>query len=190
MLATVLVQAAGGEAAPNPILPTIPDLFWSAVVFVIILVGFWFLVLPRMKKMLDERASVIEGGIKKAEVAQAEAASALDKYTEQLAEARAEAAKIREQARLDGTRILAELKEQASTEAARILANATAQIEAERQGALVSLRAEVGSLAIDLASGVIGESLSDDKRAASVVDRFLAELEASEGTSAPKGASR
>ncbi len=181
MLATVLVQAAGGEAAPNPILPTIPDLFWSAVVFVIILVAFWFLILPRMKEMLDKRASLIEGGIKKAEIAQAEAATALDKYTEQLAEARAEAAKIREQARLDGTRILAELKEQASGEAARILSNATAQIEAERQGALVSLRAEVGTLAIDLASGVIGESLTDDKRAANVVDRFLAELEASEG---------
>lgn len=183
MLATVLVQAAGGEAAPNPILPTIPDLFWSAVVFIIILVAFWRFILPPMKKMLDERASLIEGGIKKAEIAQAEAASALDKYTEQLAEARAEAAKIRDQARLDGTRILAELKEQASTEAARILANATAQIEAERQGALVSLRAEVGTLAIDLASGVIGERLSDDKRAANVVDRFLAELEASEGVS-------
>ncbi|WP_349898507.1 F0F1 ATP synthase subunit B [Parafrigoribacterium soli] len=180
MLATVL-RAAGGEAAPNPILPTIPDLFWSFVVFVIILVAFWFLILPRMKKMLDERASLIEGGIKKAEIAQAEAASALDKYTEQLAEARAEAAKIRDQARADGTRILTELKEQAQTEAARILSNATTQIEAERQGALVSLRAEVGSLAIDLASGVIGESLADDKRAASVVDRFLAELEASEG---------
>lgn len=180
MLAAVLLEAAGGEAVPNPIIPTIPDLFWSAVVFVILLVAFWFLILPRMKTMLDERAALIEGGIKKAEVAQAEAAAALAQYTDQLAEARAEAAKIREQARLDGTRILTELKEQASAESARILATATTQIEAERQSALVSLRAEVGSLAIDLASGVIGESLSDDAKAQAVVDRFLAELEASE----------
>lgn len=181
MLATVIAAATGGEAAPNPILPTIPDLFWSAVVFIIILIAFWKLILPKMKTMLDERAALIEGGIKKAEIAQAKAAAALEQYTDQLAEARAEAAKIREQARLDGTRILAELKEQASAESARILAAATVQIEAERQGALVSLRAEVGSLAIDLASGVIGESLADDKRSANLVDRFLAELEASEG---------
>ena len=97
-----------------------------------------------------------------------------------MADARTEAASIREQARLDGTAIIAELKEQATIEANRITANAKASIEAERQSALVSLRAEVGSLAIDLASGVIGESMSDDKKAAAVVDRFLADLEASE----------
>jgi F-type H+-transporting ATPase subunit b len=133
-----------------------------------------------VKTLLDERAELIEGGIKKAENAQAEAAAALDEYKKQLSDARAEAAKIREQARLDGTTILNELKEQATVEAARVTASAKAQIEAERQSALVSLRAEVGSLAIDLASGVIGESLSDDKKAAAVVDRFLADLEASE----------
>ena len=71
-------------------------------------------------------------------------------------------------------------KETAQAEAARVTANAHAQIEAERQSALVSLRSEVGTLALDLAGGVIGESLSEDTRAQSVVDRFLAELEESE----------
>ena len=65
-------------------------------------------------------------------------------------------------------------------------ATAHAQIEAERQGALVSLRSEVGTLALDLAGGVIGETLSDDAKAKSVVDRFLAELEASEKAAAGK----
>ena len=96
------------------------------------------------------------------------------------------AARIREQARTDGQAILAELKEQAQSEAARIVANAQTQIEAERSAALVSLRSEVGSLALDLASGVIGESLSDDKKAAAVVDRFLADLEADEKAKAGK----
>ena len=59
-------------------------------------------------------------------------------------------------------------------------ANAQAQIEAERQTALVSLRSEVGSLAIDLASGVVGEVLTEDKKAQAIVDRFLADLEAGE----------
>ena len=38
----------------------------------------------------------------------------------------------------------------------------------------------VGTLAIDLAEGVVGESLSDDTKAFAIVDRFLADLEASE----------
>jgi F-type H+-transporting ATPase subunit b len=57
---------------------------------------------------------------------------------------------------------------------------AQSQIEAERQSAVVSLRREVGTLAIDLASGVVGEQLSNDQKASALVDRFLAELEASE----------
>ena len=68
----------------------------------------------------------------------------------------------------------------ATVEAARIAQNAQTQIEAERQSAVVTLRKEVGSLAIDLASGVVGEQLSDDAKASAMVDRFLADLEASE----------
>ncbi len=177
MIHAVLTAA---EAPHNPLVPALPDLVWGGLSFIILFVFFWRYVLPRVNKMLDARAEVIEGGIKKAEVAQAEATAALEEYKQQLAEARAEAARIREQARQDGTKILNELKEQATVEAARIMANANTTIEAERQSALVSLRAEVGSLAIDLASGVIGESLTDDKRAAAIVDRFLAEIEADE----------
>lgn len=172
------------EEAFNPLLPALPDLVWGAVCFVVLLAFFWWKVLPTVTKGLDARAEAIEGGIKKAENAQAEAAAALQQYNEQLAEARAEAGRIREAARADGVKILNDLKTQASIEAARITANASAQIEAERQSALVSLRAEVGSLAIDLASGVIGESLTDDKRSAALVDRFLAELEAADVKSA------
>ena len=175
-------QSAFSVAAEssNPLLPAPPDLIWSSVIFVVLFIFFWRMILPRVQKLLDARAELIEGGIKKAENAQAEATAALEKYNEQLAEARAEAAKIRDQARQDGVKILNELKEQASADAARITVNAQATIEAERQSALVSLRSEVGSLAIDLASGVIGQSLSDDKNAANLVDQFLADLEKSE----------
>jgi len=187
LLAPALLVAAAAEEEPvNPLIPAAYDILWSAVCFAIILVVFIWKVLPRINKTLDERAEIIEGGIAKAETAQAEAAVALDEYKKQLADARAEAARIREQARADGNAIIAELKEQATVEANRVTANAKAAIEAERQGAIISLRAEVGSLAIDLASGVIGESLSDDKKAAAVVDRFLAELEADEKAKAAK----
>lgn len=171
---------AAEEGTQNPLIPADYDIIWSLVCFAVILVVFWKVVLPKVTTMLDERTAVIEGGIAKAEAAQAEASAQLEKYNEMLAEARAEAGKIREQARVDGTKILSELKEQAAAEAARITANASAQIEAERQSALVSLRSEVGSLALDLAAGVVGQTLSEDKKAAALVDSFLADLEASE----------
>lgn len=179
MLHAVIAAAAAAEQR-NPLIPEIYDIIWSSVVFVVILFFFWKLVLPKMQKLLDDRAEAIEGNIAKADDAQRKAEAALEQYTAQLAEARAEAGQIRDQARADGQRIVAEHKELAGAEAARIAASAKTQIEAERQAAVVSLRSEVGTLAIDLASGVIGESLTDDAKAGAIVDRFLADLEASE----------
>ena len=180
----VSAESGGEEASINPLIPPIYDIVWSALAFAIIFFFFWKYALPKIQKTLDERSALIEGGIEKAQNAQAEAQAALDSYNRQLNEARSEAAAIREQARADGAKILAEMKEHANAEAARIAANAQVQIEAERQAALVSLRAEVGTLALSLASNIIGETLSDDKRANAVVDRFLVDLEASEGAKA------
>lgn len=174
-----LVTAAE-EQAPSPLIPPLYDIVWSAVCFVVILFVFWKVIIPRLTTMLDERAQAIEGNMAKADEAQKQAEAALEEYTRQLAEARTEAGQIREAAREDGKKIVAEAKENATAEAARIAAAASTQIDAERQAALVSLRSEVGTLAIDLAGGVVGETLSDDARAGAVVDRFLADLEASE----------
>ncbi|WP_053386473.1 F0F1 ATP synthase subunit B [Leucobacter japonicus] len=175
----VFVAAEEG-ANHNPLLPATYDIVWSAVVFVIILVAFWKVFLPKMQTMLDARAEAIEGNIAKADEAQAKAEAALQEYTAQLASARQEAGEIRESARLDANKIVAKAKDDATTEQARIVHAAQAQIEGERQSAVVSLRKDVGSLAIDLASSVVGESLSDDQKASALVDRFLADLEASE----------
>ncbi|MCS0500696.1 F0F1 ATP synthase subunit B [Protaetiibacter mangrovi] len=171
--------AAEGEESGSILLPALPDLIWGTVAFLIVLLFVVWKVLPNINKALDARAEAIEGGLKRAEEAQAQATAALEDYTAQLAEARAEAAKIRETARLDAGKISAEIREQAQADAARIVANAQTQIEAERAAALASLKQEVGTLALDLASGVVGASLSDDAKAAVVVDRFLAELGAS-----------
>ena len=178
--ALVTNLAAEGGEPNNPLIPAWYDIIWSGLWFLIILLVVWKVALPKLTKMLDERSAAIEGNIAKADEAQKQAEAALEEYTRQLAEARTEAGEIREAAREDGKKIVAEAKDAATSEAARITATAHTQIEAERQTALVSLRSEVGSLALDLAGGVVGETLSDDARATAVVDRFLAELEASE----------
>ncbi|MEV4774431.1 F0F1 ATP synthase subunit B [Microbacterium sp. LWH12-1.2] len=175
-----LVTKLAAEETPNPLIPAWYDIIWSGLWFLVILVVVWKVALPKLTAMLDERSAAIEGNIAKADEAQKQAEAALEEYTRQLAEARTEAGEIREAAREDGKKIVTEAKDAASSEAARITATAHTQIEAERQAALVSLRSEVGTLAIDLAGGVVGETLSDDARATAVVDRFLADLEASE----------
>ena len=169
------IMRTSGSA--NPLVPAPADLIWSAVVFAILLVFFWFKVLPNFKKNIDARTEAIEGRLALAEKAQAEAAAKTANIETEQAAARAEAAQIRESARAEGAAILAELKEQASLEAARMTETAKKQIEAERQAANISLRAEVGTLAIDLASSVVQNNLKEDKSASAIVDGFLADLE-------------
>lgn len=172
------MQSAPFAAGASLLVPAPADLLWGTVSFVVILALFIWLVLPRLNALLDARSAAIEGKINEAGETQRAAEQTLERYNAQLAEARTEAGRIRDQAREDGKRILAELREQAQADAARITAQAQAQIQSERDSALQSLRSEVGSLALDLASGVIGEHLADDKNAAALVDRFLADLEA------------
>jgi len=63
--------------------------------------------------------------------------------------------------------------------AEKLLAAAHASIEAERQQAVTSLRNEVGALAVELASKIVGEALEDQARQSRIVDRFLDDLEKS-----------
>lgn len=161
----------------NILIPAWPDLIGGTVCFVIVLFFFWKYALPKLQTMLDERSSEIEGSIEAAKNQQAEAAAALEQYTAQLVEARQEAAKIREAARSEGQQILVQLKAQAQAEAERISQNAQVQIAADRQAAFSELKSEIGILALDLASSIVGDSLTEDKRSQAVVERFLTELD-------------
>ena len=170
------------DAAPqDPLIPTWPELIIGTICFVVVFGVLAKLLMPRIIQTLNEREDAIQGGINRADEAQAEAAQLLDQYRAQLADARQEASRIREEAREQGAQIIAELRERAEAEARRITDAAQAQIEAERQQALISLRAEVGTLAVDLASRIVGESLTDQARQSRMVDRFLDGLEAQSG---------
>jgi F-type H+-transporting ATPase subunit b len=166
-----------GWGSLPPIIPHPLELIFGLVTFAVI---YWVVktkIVPRLEEVYAERAAAIEGGINKAEEAQAQAQAALQEYQAQLTQARAEASRIREDAKAQGAQIIAEMKQQAATEAARITETAHKQIEAERQQALVSLRNDVGRISTDLASRIVGESLHEETRQRGIVDRFLAELE-------------
>jgi F-type H+-transporting ATPase subunit b len=168
---------AAAEQNPNPLVPDPAEMVFGILGFLVVLVVVGRMLMPRIQTALAERTEAIEGGIKRAEEAQDEAQRVLEQYKEQLAEARHEAARLREEAREQGAQIIAELREQAQAEAQRLIDQAHAQIEADRQQAFTRLRAEIGELAVDLAGRIVGESLEDEARRRGTVDRFLDQLE-------------
>lgn len=156
------------------------------VAFIAILVLLAKFVVPPINKAMTARQDAIREQFAELDKAKEEAHSAKDEFESQIADARKEAAQIREQAREQGAAIIAEMREQAQAEANRIVESGKSQIEAERQQAVTSLRSEVGSLATNLAGRIVGESLEDETRQSRVVDRFLADLE----SGAPAGGAR
>ena len=173
-----------------PIIPHPAELIFGLIAIAILYYVVRRYVVPRLETVFAERTAAIEGGIAKAEQAQAAANEAQQRLEAELARARSEAARIREDARAEAAQIGAELRARAQEDAARITAAAQQQLQAERQQTLVQLRGEVGRLAVDLASRVVQESLTDDERQRRVVDRFLADLEAEQGSTDGRPAGR
>lgn len=161
----------------NPLIPALPELIIGAIAFLIVFAVLGKILLPRIQKTLAERTDAIEGGLKRAEDAQAEAQQVLDQYRQQLADARQEAARLREQAQEQGAAIIADMREVAQTEARRIIDSAHQQIATDRMLALQALRTDVGAMAVDLAGRVVGESLEDVARQHRIVERFIEGLE-------------
>jgi F-type H+-transporting ATPase subunit b len=167
--------AAEGE--PNPLLPHPSELVVGLIAFGLL---FWVLakyVYPVFEKTYAERTEKIEGGIKHAEEAQAEASALRERYREQLASARDDAARIRSEAQAERQSIVAEARNEAQEAAAAVTRRGEAQLAAEADQVRASLSRDVGRVAVELAEKIVGESL-DDERTTAIVDRFIADLEA------------
>jgi len=182
MIRAQLLQAAAEDA--NPLVPNPWEILASAIGFAALLFVVVKFIAPAFEKAYQDRKQAIEGGLNEAEEAKAEAEAMKAEYEKNLGEARAEASRMREEARAEGAEIVAEHKEKAAAEAARITEQAQQQIAVERASAAASLKAEVGTLATQLASRIVGEALEDDSRSQRVVDRFLADLDADQSAQA------
>ncbi len=175
---TVLaVGVASAEEPPSVLAVPIDELIIGIIAFLIVFGGLAKFALPSIKKTLEERTNAIEGGIQRSAAAEAEAQDLLERYREQLASAREEAAAIRTQAQSDRAAMIDEARNEARTAAAVVTAAGEAQLAADRSQATAQLTRQVGELAVTLAGKVVGQSLSDDARIRQTVDDFLNDLE-------------
>ena len=86
-------QEVGGLAV---ILPPLYEIFWSALVLLIVLLLVGRYALPRIYKTMDERAAKIEEGLGAAEQAKADQAAAALKREEIIRELEADSARVEE----------------------------------------------------------------------------------------------
>ncbi|WP_432455281.1 MULTISPECIES: F0F1 ATP synthase subunit B [unclassified Agarivorans] len=121
----------------------------------------------RQKKIADGLADADRAG-KDLKLAQANA-------SEQMKEAKVEAAGIIDRANKRKVQIIDEAKELANVEREKIIAHGNAEVEAERNRAREELRAQVAALAIAGAEKIIQHSI-DKEVSKQIVDKLVAEL--------------
>ncbi|MCU7724617.1 F0F1 ATP synthase subunit B [Actinoplanes sp. KI2] len=181
MITTLLAEAATTEKH-NPISPIWQEVLLGTIAFGVLCFVLMKFVFPQMEKTFAARVDAIEGGIKRAEAAQAEANQLLEQYRAQLSEARTEAARIRDEARADAEGIRQDVLAKAREESDRIITAGREQLAAQRESIVRDLRSEVGELAVELAGRIVGESLADEARSRGTVERFIAELDSAGST--------
>ncbi len=180
-----LAPAAGSVSGESywekayPIIPHPGEFIVGLICFALLYAIVKSKVVPLFEKALAERQNAIEGGLQRAEQAQAEANEARETYRAQLADARGEAAQIRAEAQSERKAIIEAARVEAETTAARVAERGRAQLAAEVNAARTELSRTVGTLAVDLASRILGENLADTEVTRRTVDRAIADLDQS-----------
>ncbi len=162
LAALVLAVEEVSVKAKNPILPEGKEIVWAVVSFVIVFALLAWKAWPAIKKALKDREDRIRGDLERAEQARIEGESSLEEYRKQLAEARSEAAKIIEEARLAAEQVRQERIAAIDGEIAEHRARAQEDIRLATERAMAELQGRVAELSIELAEKVVEHNLDRD----------------------------
>ncbi len=160
----------------TPFQPTFGLAFWSLVIFLL----FWALMAKfafgPIADALQKREHDIQGSIDEAKKARQEMSNMKAENDKLLAEAREERTLMLNEAKEQKNKMIAEAKEQAKAEATKIMQTAQAEIESQKLAAKQSLKAEVGTMALDIAEQVIRKDLKNDSSQVDLVNNLVSNL--------------
>ena len=162
-------------ASDSPITIDPLTLGTTVVVFVLFLLLAMKFVWPHILKGLDQRDQKLRDDLEAADEARKQAKAALAEYEQELSSARNEAGAMIAKARTDAKAAAEELRANNTRELTEMKKTATNEIEAAKQAAIVELHAEASTLAVAIASRVLGREISANDQQ-SLVDETLAEL--------------
>ncbi len=157
-----------------------PDLglmFWTLLVFLIILFILRRFAWKPILHALDQREAAIDNALKMAEKTRQEMAQLKSEHEALLHQARQERIAILSEANKAKERILAEARERASAEAARILEEARRDIENRKMEALVDVKNQIGNMVVDVAEKVLRRQLARNAEQEELIRKLIQEID-------------
>ena len=134
-------------------------------------------VVPPVRTMMHNQQERVRAALAESKAAADQLATADERHKEALEVAKAQAAKVTDEARSDSERIAEQLREQAVIEAERIKAQGEQQIQLLRQQTIRGLRQHLGAESVEKAEEIVRNYVADPAAQSSTVDRFLDDLD-------------
>jgi F-type H+-transporting ATPase subunit b len=162
MAAAVPAMAAEAEAegSPNLFAGDLGNVFWTVLIFVVVLIVLGKFAWGPILGNLQARESFIHDALARAKRDRDEAEARLREYEERLASARAEATAIVDEGRRDAEVVKRRIEEAAKVEADKMIDRARREIHLATVTATRELYDLSAKLATDLAARVLGREMT------------------------------
>jgi F-type H+-transporting ATPase subunit b len=175
MLAFTLTTIQEQHAASGPLTIEFGLMFWTIVVFVLLLLILKRFAYPALLGAVEARERALQQQLDEAERNRAESAALLAEHKKLLAEARGQAHALLVEARTSAEKERALAMERTMQEQQQLLERARRDIGDERDRAIAELRREAVDLSLAAASKLIGERLTSETDR-KLVQEYLAGL--------------
>ena len=153
--------------------PAIGLMFWTCVVFILLLILLKKFAWKPILKAVDDRNSSIEEALSSAEKAKAEMAELTASNEKILSDARLERDALLKEARDIKEKIVGEAKSKATDEAEKIINSAKEQITNEKMKAMTELKNQVADISIEMAEKIVKTELADTNKQKELIAKAL-----------------
>ncbi|MAE14673.1 MAG: ATP synthase F0 subunit B [Crocinitomicaceae bacterium] len=153
--------------------PAIGLMFWTVVIFMLLLILLKKFAWKPILKAVDDRNSSINEALASAEKAKSEMEQLSADNDKILNEAHNQRDSIIKEARDIKIKTIADAKNKASIEAEKIISSAKEQIKNEKMKAMTELKNEIADISIQMAEKIIKTELKDAKSQKKLIEEDL-----------------
>lgn len=151
-------------------------IFWTVVIFLVLYAILGNLAWKPIQRALRRRDNEIQTSIDEAKRARAEMQAQASENQRLLMEAREERTRIITEAEKQSKEMIAAAKNEAREAAQKVATDARRDIENMRKAAMVDLKKEVGSMAIEIAEKILQKDLKSDANQEAFVRELVRDL--------------
>lgn len=156
--------------------PDLGLLFWTTLVFAILLFLLTKFAWKPILNMVNQREQAIAESLELAKKTKAEMQALQAQNESLLKEAKAERDAIIKDAREVSTKMIADAKDKAKVEADKMVADARMAIQTEKDAAMADVKNQISTLAIEVAEKVIRTAVSSDDKQKELAAKYAEEI--------------